>query len=61
MVTHCDITALSNLQTDSDANSKENEADTEAESSNTSKVPAIDKSLTETELSTQNKDLTSNI
>ena len=57
MVTHCDITALSNLQTDSDANSKENEADTEAESSNTSKVPAIDKSLTETELSTQNKDL----
>ena len=56
MVTHCDITALSNLQTDSDANSKENEADTEAESSNTSKVPAIDKSLTETELSTQKED-----
>ena len=57
MVTHCDITALSNLQTDSDAIPKENEADTEAESSNTSKVPTIDESISEIELSTDKEDL----
>ena len=61
MVTHCDITALSNLQTDSDANPKENEADTEAESSNISKIPAIDESLSEAELSTCKKDLVDKI
>ena len=57
MVTNCDITALSNLQTDPDANLKENEVATEAESSNTSKIPAIDESLTETELTAHKEDV----
>ena len=53
---HCDISALSNLQTDSESISKENDTRVEGESPDEATLPDVDESLSEIDKST-NKEI----